>query len=243
MATVNGEVEVEVVRIDGVDTFVLLGIVLAICTGHHHLNVCRTIAIIRHSQIHFGTIHCLEPCSPVTLTATWCASCVTITPTIVVGTYDSILLASVRRAEHNHEVVPVVDTTGVVGEAGDEALLRSNLDVLRVSTPEWCTTIRITNGGIHLVDHIKRSIADNRLWSGLTFISLSIDGYEGLGAQTIHIRNSLEGQVGSGNGLRYTLLELNSGGDISQNLLEVSILLHLLGHTIQRQRQWLFVFL
>ena len=91
MRAIDCEAEVEVAGIDGVDACIALGIGLTIIANHYHLDIGSTIAIVGHSHLDLGTIHGLEPCTPVLLTAAQCASVIAGAPTIVVGTYYGIL--------------------------------------------------------------------------------------------------------------------------------------------------------
>ena len=112
-----------------------------------------------------------------------------------------------------------------------------------MSTPERCRVIGVTNAGIELIDDVEGSHGHHSLVDNLTFIRLVIGGHKGLSAEAVHIRNSLEAKLRSGNGLRYALFELNGSGDISKCFSKFRTQFHLLGYTVERHRQRQFVFL
>ena len=181
MAAVDRIAEVEVLGID-VDTLILLGVDITVVAFHRSQNVGRTITVVGHGYGHLGTVHSSEPCTPVSLTTAEPQVrivLITLAPTEVVGTYHSEL-SVILTAEHHHEVVPVVGTTGVVGEAADVCLIRSHLDVLGVSAPPTSRVVGSTEGGVHLVDHLELSRTDDGSCSALALIGLGISGDEGL---------------------------------------------------------------
>ena len=70
VATVNGECEAEVVRIYGRDTEIVLDVVNAIGTVHYSLNVGSTVVTVGNITLNLCTIHCCEPCSPISVSYT-----------------------------------------------------------------------------------------------------------------------------------------------------------------------------
>ena len=114
MTTLNGEAEAEIIALDR-QTYITLGIGLTIATLEYQINI-SSCAVIGYRCNNVGIVHSSKPCSPVSLTATRCASSIAIAPTIVVGTKYGIL-GVVITGEHGTYCIPVGRTIGIVLEA------------------------------------------------------------------------------------------------------------------------------
>ena len=129
MAAIHCETEVEVVCIDGVDADVVLRIGLSIVTRHDALDVGSAVALVDNLCSHLGTIHSRTPGIPVSaLLHHRCTSSIAIAPTEVVGAYNGIFRI-VSLTEDDDEVVPVGNTTRIIGELNRAYLMTDNLDI------------------------------------------------------------------------------------------------------------------
>jgi len=152
VTAIYSESEIEIAA-DGADTNVILLIGLAIVTCHHTLHIGRTALVSNRNGYH-SLVHSLEPCTPVALTTTWCASTIAVAPAIVVGTYHTILVGTIAGKNYT-EVIPVVLEVCKVLDACANGIARRYVEVLRVSTPEGCRVIlgtshHRTQDGYHL---------------------------------------------------------------------------------------------
>ena len=136
MAAIDGEVEVEVRGINWADAEVILIIGVTIVAHHHALHVSCAVAIVGYRNGYHSFVHSSKPCAPIELAAAWNTSCIAVAPTIVVGTYNSIL-SGIQTSENYTEVVPVRNTIGEVLEALCIGLASRYIDILGVSAPEW----------------------------------------------------------------------------------------------------------
>ena len=110
---------------------------------HHGLHVGSSVAIVDNLKLHLGAVHGSKPCDPVSLAATRRASTIAVAPAKVIGTNHSIFCV-ICLTEHCNEVVPVVGTTGVVGEVDGADLMSLHLNIRRVCTPPACRTVGST---------------------------------------------------------------------------------------------------
>ena len=182
VAVVNSKAEVEVFRINRVDAIVLLRIDLTVCALHHGLHISGTITVVSNGYSNLGTVHSSKPCTPVTLGSNRRTSTITITPAIIIGT-DYGILCIISTTENHDEVVPVVGTTSVVGEAAHKGLIRAYLDILRMSTPPTSRIVGSTKARVHLINNLELCSSDDRCIGSLTFVGLGIGSHEGLLAQ------------------------------------------------------------
>ena len=103
MASVYRQRKVQVFRIDGSDTQIILDRSCTICSVHDSLNIGSTIAAVGYINRNFCTVHGSKPSSPVGLTATETEIGVSIisgTPTIVVSTDNSIFYSRISFAKN-----------------------------------------------------------------------------------------------------------------------------------------------
>ena len=105
-----------------------------------------------------------------------------------------------------------------------------------MSTPERCAVVGITHAGVHLVDDLELSVADDRI-AAFALVGLVVDSHEGLCAERVHVGNGLEGEVLSGDGLRHALLELHLSRDVGGDGSQIGALQHLAGSALQLHRQ------
>ena len=240
MAVINRVAEVEVVRVDVANAGVALLIGLAVIAHHDSLDISRSVTVVSDVGSHLGTIHSLQPRSPVALSSGRNAGSIASAPSIVVGTQDGVLTVSTQAQvaldEADDEVVPVVGTAAVVGEGADECLARSYLDQVRECRPPTCRVVGITDAGVHLVDHLELCRSDDGR-AVLALVGLVVDSHEGLRAERVQVGHSLEGEVLSGDGLRHALLELHLSRDVSGDGSQVGALQNLARSTLQLHRQ------
>ena len=240
MAVINRVAEVEVVRVDVANAGVALLIGLAVIAHHDSLDISRSVTVVSDVGSHLGTIHSLQPRSPVALSSGRSAGSIASAPSIIVGTQDGVLTVSTQAQvaldEADDEVVPVVGTAAVVGEGADECLARSYLDQVRECRPPTCRVVSISDAGVHLVDHLELNVSNDRI-AVLALVALVVDSHEVLCAERVQVGDRLEGQVLSGDGLRHALLELNHCGDVSRDGSRIGALQDFAGSTLQLHRQ------
>ena len=239
MAVINRVAEVEVVRVDVANAGVALLIGLAVIAHHDSLDISRSVTVVSDVGSHFGTVHSLQPRSPVALSSGRSAGSIASAPSIIVGTQDGVLTVSTQAQvaldEADDEVVPVVGTAAVVGEGADECLARSYLDQVRECRPPTCRVVSSTDAGVHLIDHLELCRSDDGR-AVLALVGLVVDGHEGLRAERVQVGHSLEGEVLSGDGLRHALLELHLSRDGGRDGGQVGALEHLAGSALQFHR-------
>ena len=234
MCLLNGEMEVEVVGINVIDTLVVLLISLTIVTNHDSLHVSSTITVVGNVSCYLCTIHSCSPLAPVAAFLN-CSdtSIIASAPTEVVGTQHTILCCTIGCSQHNEEVVPVVTTCSVVGEVGNKRLTRINLNSFRMITPESARIVGSTNRLVHLIYNLKLSSTNDRCVSILTKIGLVIDSYQRLLANAIHIGNSLDLKILALHLFCYAISEGYCCRDISKSILKRGSQLHFGGHAVK----------
>ena len=110
MRFLYSQFERKVVRVDGVYASICLSICHTVVAEDCGLYVCCAVAHVSDREIDLGSIHRSEPFIPVCLGACRNTCGVTIAPSKVVGTYDSIFPAVSLVNEGYYEVVPVVES-------------------------------------------------------------------------------------------------------------------------------------
>ena len=254
VATVDGEAEVHVVRIHGVDADVVLRVGDAVGAIHHCADIGCAVAIVRDVCGHFSAVHCSEPCCPVGLAAACGAGCIAVAPTEVVGAEHCILGGGGVVVEHNDKVVPVIGARAVVDEVDNLGLLRCHLDILGVNAPPCRSVVFGAQDGRarnhqrlgecrELFDHAERLGGDERLFGIFALERLVVYDHQSLLAHLFHVGDGLELQVGGGDVLGHFLLKGHHARHVSHGLAEFGANQHLGGHARQFDAQRLLVFL
>ena len=248
VAVVNRESETHVIRINLVDTKILLSVGHAIIAYHHCLDVSSSVTIVGDIGCYLSTVHSLTPCYPFLITGESADSLqvgialVSSTPTVVVSTHYSILLSDISLVEHNAEVVPVVTLRGVVGEVDHLRFLRFNLDILSMSRPPARRVVLCTQhqrgghndrlGECRQFLHNAEGLGGNdRLRSIQSLKGLVVDGNKGFLSQSLIVRNSLKLQVSSSNVHSHTLFEGYHTNYVGKSLFLSSSYEYFAGHT------------
>ena len=149
MSTLTGETEVEIIRINGINTLILLNIVIIISTMHYNLNICCTITIIGNISSTFSTIHSTTPSSPLFIsceTTNLLEVGITInasTPAPVVCTYNTIF-SIISLIQNDNKILIVGITNSVVGEVHYFGFLWSNINIVCKYSPPACRIILST---------------------------------------------------------------------------------------------------
>lgn len=138
MRFLYSQFERKVVRGDGVYASICLSICHTVVAEDCGLYVCCAVAHVSDREIDLGSIHRSEPFIPVCLGACRNTCGVTIAPSIVVGTYDSIFPAVSLVNEGYYEVVPVSSTVGVVDKLCRDCLPGRNCEQVRYRAEECC---------------------------------------------------------------------------------------------------------